>query len=375
MTAANGHVGSAPRRSALREFGSAVLTITVKELRSRMRGRRAFVVLTVYLALLALITYGVYIMIAPQARSAGMGGMGQANASALIGQSIFSVLSIFQLILVAFIAPAFTAGQISLEREKQTLDLLVSTPMRPGAIVIGKLAAALAFVVLMIVAAVPITAIVLMYGGASIDDIVRQQVVLLATALVLGSIGLFFSALLKRTQAATVLTYITMLALTLGTAMLFTFWTIVINQNQAGFAPNRRAPEQLLYVNPGVAMLDVVANTDPSGSGVASVLAELRGTRPAFGGVDCVGPDCRPIDDLGNPVDVDFDASIGYWWPRITLTFVLVSAVLTVASMRLVVPAGMRWAFRRRRSLAATTSSSVRPPTVEPATTIEEMEP
>ncbi|MGH2383769.1 MAG: ABC transporter permease, partial [Candidatus Limnocylindria bacterium] len=199
------------RPSAAREFGASVVTIMVKELRSRMRGRRAFIVLTVYLAILALITYGVYVVIAPNARgiTGGFGGFGgQANASALIGQSIFTLLSIFQLILVCFIAPAFTSGQISLEREKQTLDLLISTPMRPSAIVIGKLAAALAFVVLMIVAAVPITAIVLMYGGASVDDIVRQQLVLLATALMLGAIGLFFSALLKRTQAATVLTYI-----------------------------------------------------------------------------------------------------------------------------------------------------------------------
>src|SRR5680860_948003 len=200
---ASGTTFGGMRRSAAREFGSAVWTIMVKELRSRMRGRRAFIVLTAYLAVLALITYGVYVVIAPNARgfAGGFGGFGgQANASAIIGQSIFSLLSIFQMILVSFIAPAFTAGQISLEREKQTLDLLISTPMRPAAIVIGKLAAALAFVVLMIVAAVPITAIVLMYGGASVDDIVRQQIVLLATALLLGAVGLFFSALLKRTQ-------------------------------------------------------------------------------------------------------------------------------------------------------------------------------
>ena len=158
--------------------------------------------------------------------------MNQANTSAIVGQTIFTLLSIFQLILICFIAPGFTAGQISLEREKQTLDLLVSTPMRPGAIVLGKLLAALAFVVLMIVAAVPITAIVLMYGGASVDDIVRQQLVLLATAVALGAIGLFFSALLKRTQAATVLSYITMLALTLGTIMLFGFWTLLDQPGQ-----------------------------------------------------------------------------------------------------------------------------------------------
>ena len=38
------------RHSRLREFGAAVVTIMVKELRSRFRGRRAFVVLTIYLA-------------------------------------------------------------------------------------------------------------------------------------------------------------------------------------------------------------------------------------------------------------------------------------------------------------------------------------
>ena len=359
MTARQATIG-VPRRSAAREFLAAVSTIMVKELRSRMRGRRAFVVLTVYLAILALITYGVYVIVAPNVRDQagggfGGGGFGQANASALIGQSIFTVLSIFQSILVCFIAPAFTAGQISMEREKQTLDLLISTPMRPGAIVIGKLAAALAFVVLMIVAAVPITAIVLMYGGASIDDVVRQQLVLLATALLLGTVGLFFSALLKRTQAATVLTYITMLVLTLGTTMIFIFWTVVANQDQGGFgAPTERAPEQLLYLNPGLAMLDVVGNTEPGGfGGINSMLAQLRGNAPEPSlGEECIGDVCRPVDQFGNPVDDVVDTASGYWWPRISISFVIAGALLTLASMRLVVPAGMRWAFRRGRRLS-----------------------
>ncbi len=359
MTATGATVERVPHPSAAREFGASVMTIMVKELRSRMRGRRAFIVLTVYLAILALITYGVYVVVAPNVQNlgGGFGGFGgQANASALIGQSIFTLLSIFQLILVSFIAPAFTAGQISIEREKQTLDLLISTPMRPGAIVIGKLAAALAFVVLMIVAAIPITAIVLMYGGASIEDIVRQQIVLLATALMLGAVGLFFSALLKRTQAATVLTYITMLALTLGTTMLFIFWSVVANQgDQAAFGASKRAPEQLMYVNPGIAMLDVVANTEPGGfGGISGTLAQLRGDAPNFdGGVECIGNQCRPVDQNGNVVDEAEFSTIGYWWPRITITFLLISAVLTFAATRFVVPPGMRWAFRRNRSFTA----------------------
>ncbi|HEX7196805.1 MAG TPA: hypothetical protein VF364_08240, partial [Candidatus Limnocylindria bacterium] len=103
MTAMDVTAARPPRASAIREFGSSVLTIMVKELRSRMRGRRAFIVLTVYLGILALITYGVYVVVAPNARgiTGAFGGFGgQANASALIGQSIFTLLSIFQLILV-----------------------------------------------------------------------------------------------------------------------------------------------------------------------------------------------------------------------------------------------------------------------------------
>jgi ABC-2 type transport system permease protein len=353
------------RLAAPREFIASISTIMVKELRSRMRGRRAFVVLTVYLGLLALIAYGSYAIIAPNARNQafGFGGPTFANASAIIGQTIFSIISIFQLILVCFIAPAFTAGQISSEREKQTLDLLISTPLRPGAIVVGKLLAALAFVGLMIVAAIPISAIVLMYGGASIDDIVRQQVVLLATALGFGAVGLFFSALLKRTQAATVLTYCAVLALGLGTVMLFIFWTVVANRDPADFGrlgPAKRAPEQIVYLNPMVGMLDVVANTEPGGGGgIASALNQLRNDPAADpnlggGGQACQGNVCFAVDQNGNPivnpVPVAQQAMGGYFWPRFVITFVALAFLLTLASMRLVIPAPMRFAFRRRRS-------------------------
>ena len=352
------------RLAAPREFVASVTTIMVKELRSRMRGRRAFVVLTVYLGLLALIAYGVYAVIAPNARSQaafGFGGPTFANASAIIGQTVFSAISIFQLILVSFIAPAFTSGQISMEREKQTLDLLISTPLRPGAIVVGKLLAALAFVGLMIVAAVPISAIVLMYGGASIDDIVRQQVVLLATALGFGAVGLFFSALLKRTQAATVLTYCTVLALGLGTVMLFIFWTVLANSGPNGFGQAgvpKRAPEQIVYFNPMVGMLDVVANTEPGGGGgIASALNQLRNdptVDPNLGGFGqvCQGNVCFAVDQNGNPVADRApiaQAVGGYFWPRFVITFVAFAILLTLASMRLVIPAPMRFAFRRRR--------------------------
>jgi ABC-type transport system involved in multi-copper enzyme maturation permease subunit len=349
MTAAASSVG-ARRPSAPREFLAAVGTIMVKELRSRMRGRRAFIVLTVYLALLAFIAYGAYLVVAPIAADTAGGGDGfqQANASAFIGRSIFTVLSVLQIVLVCVIAPAFTAGQISLEREKQTLDLLISTPLRPGAIVIGKLATALAFVVLMIVAAVPISGLVLMYGGAEVPNIVQQQLVLLSSAIGFGAIGIFASALTKRTQTATVVAYSTVIGLVLGSAMLFGFWqTIAQRDDLFGLQPNGGAPEQIRYLNPMVAMLDVISEVEPAGgSPFSRPLYRIFGLDLGTG----IGGDDIGVTDGGPLVPAIDTRMSGYWWPRIGLAFLATAAVLTLISMRLVVPAGMRWSppWRRR---------------------------
>ena len=350
MTAAAPAVG-ATRRSPVREFFAAVGTIMVKELRSRMRGRRAFVVLTVYLALLAFIAYGAYLVVEPIASTQAGDGFASANASAFIGRSIFTVLSVLQIVLVCVIAPAFTAGQISLEREKQTLDLLISTPLRPGAIVIGKLATALAFVVLMIVAAVPISALVFMYGGAEIHNIVQQQVVLLSAAIGFGAIGIFASALTKRTQTATVLTYSTVIGLVLGSAMLFGFWQTISQRDDVfGLRPNGGAPEQIRYLNPMIAMLDVVAEVEPAGGSPFS-----RPLYRIFGqdiGVGISGDDGGVTDGGPGGFPVLDTRQGGHWWPRISLTFLGTAAILTLISMRLVVPAGMRWSppWRTRRA-------------------------
>lgn len=370
MTATSASLPAPLERSRFREFVSAVATIMVKELRSRFRGRRAFVVLTIYLALLALIAYGVYAVIGPQARQqvffGGFGGLGSANASASIGQAIFSMLSIFQLLLVCFIAPAFTAGAISLEREKQTLDLLISTPMRPGAIVIGKLFAALAFILLMILAGIPLSALVFMYGGVTIGDLLRQLVVLVSAAIGFGTIGLFFSAFVKRTQASTVLTYCTMLAFTVGTLLLSVFWTAMASRDASNaFSERRAAPEQLMWVNPAMAMADVVANTESVPGGFSSFVRAFdpsASTIVGNTGTDvCIDGPCAIPDRLDCPPDapcpvpgvIDRATPFGFaprydhFWPRFAATFGLLSLLLTLVSMRLVLPAGMRFVFRR----------------------------
>jgi len=388
---------SPERSSALRLFGSTVATIMVKELRSRFRGRRAFVTITIYLAVLAVIAYGAYVSVAPAARLQGQigfdrGGFGLtgATASASVGQAIFTMLSVVQLLLVCFIAPAFTAGAISLEREKQTLDLLVATPMRPGGIVIGKLFSALAFVILLILAGIPVSALVLMYGGASVSDIVQQQVVLFVSAIGFGVVGLFFSALVKRTQTATVLTYSTILLLVLGTFLVFRFWTLAATGAADNtFGTVRTAPEGLLYLNPAVAMIEIVATTEIQPGDYTEIMNEIRGSSY---GVTCDGEKCFPTDGGGGVTapgaagQLDLAGSdvcppnarcaappgaalavfdpqplTGHFWPRYAITMAILSLLLTVASMRLVTPTPGRMTLRRRRPAAPVNAPDANP--------------
>src|SRR6187551_3662818 len=49
------------------DFVHGVTAVTSRELRGRMRGRRAFVVLTIYLLLLAAIAFGIYAYLQRQA--------------------------------------------------------------------------------------------------------------------------------------------------------------------------------------------------------------------------------------------------------------------------------------------------------------------
>jgi ABC-type transport system involved in multi-copper enzyme maturation permease subunit len=175
--------------------------VVQKELRGRMRGRRAFVVLTVYLFLLSCITSVVYFAYASAAQQP------YGPDSYLIGKVVFGGVLGLQVLLVIFITPAFTAGAISGERERQTYDLLRTTLLPARALVSGKLISALAYVVLLIVAAIPLESIAFLLGGVAIEEVILSQLILLATALALGAVSVYISTRARSTLMATVLSY------------------------------------------------------------------------------------------------------------------------------------------------------------------------
>jgi ABC-type transport system involved in multi-copper enzyme maturation permease subunit len=352
---------------------SGISAIGAKELRGRMRGRRAFAFLTFYLTVLSGF---VWMLESLQADSARFGG-NAAFASAQIGTTVFTGLLFLETLLVVFLAPAFTTGAISQEREKQTLDLLVATPISSFSIVLGKLFSALAWVFILVIASIPLTGIVFVFGGVAPEDLVRGYVVLIIDAIGLGTIGLFFSALLKRTLAATVASYFVVLVVTLGATFVWAFLYATSAQvdrtNQDGsFSVTRQRPsEAILWFNPFVADADVLCPTGTGSNGFCSIVSEVTGTqvvqnlssgrqviigaigKPIPAGLQDGGPQPAVLPDMPVAVapDILIEPPRDVYWPRSAAAWLVLAAILVLASVNLVSPT-RRWhpnlAWRRR---------------------------
>lgn len=134
--------------------------------------------------------------------------------------TIYAIISGIEFVLLIFITPGITAGAIAGEREKQTLDILLSTTLSPGQIIRGKLMASIHLMLLLACSSLPILSLVFSIGGIRFYELLELMLLLCVTAIFIGSIGIFFSALCKRSTIATVCTYTCVLILTAGLGMI-----------------------------------------------------------------------------------------------------------------------------------------------------------
>jgi ABC-type transport system involved in multi-copper enzyme maturation permease subunit len=114
------------------------------------------------------------------------------DLSALAKESaaIFQRMSYLQLGLVSLLAPIFTAGAITQEKDSQTYDILLSTPLTNGQIVLGSLLSRLFFVVALLISGIPVFSITQIFGGVAIKSIVQSFGIAAATAFVTGALAM-----------------------------------------------------------------------------------------------------------------------------------------------------------------------------------------
>jgi ABC-type transport system involved in multi-copper enzyme maturation permease subunit len=171
------------------------------ELLLNLRRKRSFAMLFVYQALLAMIVLFAW----PQDQRLDL------TENPFQARVLVTFFFLGQFVLTSVMAPTFAAGSITGEKERQTYEMLLASPLRPGAIVLGKLVASLAHLGVLIFSSLPIVMLCLPLGGVSIYEVAGAYLTLVMSVLMFGMISIACSSFFKRTAAALVVSYMLIL--------------------------------------------------------------------------------------------------------------------------------------------------------------------
>lgn len=172
-----------------------------RELLVNLRTVRAFLLLFAYQALLATVVYFAW----PQDQRLDLTTNPQ-SARRLVDLFFFG-----QYIIASLMAPSFAAGAITGEKERKTYEMLLATPLRPEAIVLGKMVASLTHLGVLIFSSLPIVMLCLPLGGVNFWELVAAYVGLMTSVITFGAISVACSSYFKRTVASLVVSYLLIL--------------------------------------------------------------------------------------------------------------------------------------------------------------------
>lgn len=316
-----------------------------RELVERMRGSRTAVVVSAYLLLLSGALYLVYSTTRDARTNPWESAVSQVAGA---GRGIFEWLVFFMVLLVLFLVPGVTSGAIAGERERQTLVPLQITLLRPTSILLGKIAASSAFLLLLLVATMPLLAVSYLIGGVTIGQVVTAMAMVAAIGLGLAAVTAGISACVRRVQAATVLAYGITLLLVAGTFLAYEV-AAMVDESRGVDAAN--PPSWILVPNPLAAVADAVGEGWQPGGGSTSspfdpfvdrINRERIGGNVDFGFMEEMGPDGTvtrmAIDQNGNPIPLDADGS-GFLWKSLGFLAVLAALGVALGARRLRTPA------------------------------------
>lgn len=189
--------------------------VLIRDLRVLLRGAKSFWGIAAYLLCLGaivLVGYGTAV---------GFGHTRHGYVSAVDIQEGLQGFYYFVFITIAallsLIAPALTASSVTTERQRLTMDLLVTTPLSSAQLLTGKILSSVAFLALLLVLSLPASSLCIILGGATLGDVIRIYSLLAVDSLILAAIGIAFSCAVRASLAAIAWTYLAVIAFEITT--------------------------------------------------------------------------------------------------------------------------------------------------------------
>ena len=176
-----------------------------RELLVNLRMLRGFVLLFAYVAMLGAVVYVAW----PSSQRLDL------TTSPAEARQLVNLFFLGQYVLLSLMAPSFAAGTITGEKERRTYEMLLASPLRPGAIVVGKLLASLSHLAVLVFASLPIVMLCLPLGGVSLYEVLATYLAMAASVVTFGMICVAASSYFTRTIAALVVSYLIILPMVL----------------------------------------------------------------------------------------------------------------------------------------------------------------
>lgn len=350
--------GSSAAPSAFGKFVSGVGVVLGLELRQRVRGTAWYILIGIFVLLVAIVTAVVWLVTGAWGMDAGSNGAGA-----------FSSIIYFVLLLGTLVAPALSGNAINGDRDAGTLATTQVTLVTTWQIIVGKFLAAWITALAFLVASVPFLGITIIQG-VPLDTILASIVVLALELGVIAAVGVGLSGLVQRPLFSIVLTYLFVAALSIGTLITFGLGGLAIRSEvtysnsyadsydqNTGVGINCDDPEVytdetprfdyfwgVLAANPYVLLADAVPthyNEEGYPDDVfGSIKLGVRSTQlppDLTAGYD----ECAPTsftDDYEDPQTV-IDRTVPGWFVGLVIHLVLAGGALAGAAAKLKTPA------------------------------------
>lgn len=193
---------------------------------------------------------------------------------------LYAFVATLEFLLLMFTMPALTSASISGERERHTLELMFTTRLRAADIVAGKLMSALSQLLVMAFSSFPVLLLTFVYGSMNLKDLALLTFCFVTVALFCGSLGIFASALMRRSTFSNVVTYGTLLAAVAGTYLFNQFLlnvsqmevnSMVLQAGEVRPAPSSGWAAYLLLLNPAATFAELLESQVSGGGGQFTV--------------------------------------------------------------------------------------------------------
>jgi len=170
--------------------------VLIREIRSRMRGTRMLIFISVYILIVCTVTF-LYTLFTLNQLSLSPTNPNQLSN---IGGTIYKIILSVSTFIVVVFAPMSLSGVVAGEKEKQTFDFIRVTTISSWRYILGYILANTLFITLLIFCTLPVVSLSFVFGGVSPDEVIYSYVLLVCLSFLLSSLAIMISTLRKNVR-------------------------------------------------------------------------------------------------------------------------------------------------------------------------------